>query len=131
MDLISIASQARPRVVLLANRGTPICKAFLKIPLILWFRKKINGTQWMIVPLYHSFAHTIYLVLFHIEHLHLWPLLYNLLYNTILCFGWSPLVLPFFFLADVMYMCKEHEDISKMGEQLTALDLREMFFFFK
>ena len=40
-------------------------------------------------------------------------------------------VLPFFFLADVMYMCKEHEDISKMGEQLTALafDLREMYFF--
>ena len=82
----------------------------------------------MVVPLDHSFACTIYLVLFRIEHLHLWPLLYN----TILCFVWSPLVLPFFFfLADVMYMCKEHEDISKMGEQLAALalDLGEMYFF--
>ena len=39
----------------------------------------------------------------------------------------------FFFLANVMYMCKEHEDISNMGEQLTALalDLREMYFFFQ
>ena len=105
----------------------PICRAFLKIPLILWFHKKINGTQWMVVPLDHSFACTIYLVLFRIEHLHLWPLLYN----TIWCFVWSPLVLPFSFLADVMYMCKKHEDISKMAEQLAALalDLREMYFF--
>ena len=70
---------------------------------------------------------TIYLDLFWIEHLHLWPLLYN----TILCFMWSPLVLPFSFLAHVMDMCNEQEDISKMGEQLAALalDLREMYFF--
>ena len=81
----------------------------------------------MVVPLDHSFACTIYLVLFRIEHLHLWPLFYN----TILCFVWSPGLTIFFFLADVMYMCKEHEDISKMGEQLTALafDLREIYFF--
>ena len=81
----------------------------------------------MVVSLDHSFSCIIYLVLFQIEHLHLWPLLYN----TILCFVWSPLVLPFSFLAHVMYMCKEHEDISKMGEQLAALalDLGEMYFF--
>ena len=50
-----------------------------------------------------------------------------------LCVEPIGLTIFFFFLADVMYMCKEHEDISKMEEQLTALalDLREMYFFFK
>ena len=50
-------------------------------------------------------------------------------HHFVLCV--EPRSYHFFFLADVMYMYKEHEDISKMGEQLTALafDLREMYFF--
>ena len=80
----------------------------------------------MVVPLDHSFACTIYLVLFRIEHC-----IFGLYSTTPFCALCGAQVLLFFFLADVMYMCKEHEDISKMGEQLTALafDLREIYFF--
>ena len=95
----------------LSKLWNPICKAFLKIPLILWFHKKINGTQWMVVPLDHSFACTIYLVLFRIEHLHLWPLFYN----TILCFVWSPGLTIFFFL-QMLCICAKNMRILARWE---------------